>query len=176
MEGYLAQIIMFAGDFAPRFWAFCQGQLLPIQQNTALFSLLGTTYGGNGTTTFALPNMIGRSPVGISQGPGLSNVVLGEQSGSNTVTLLSNNLPAHTHTSTLTVAATSNAATTDEAGGAIPAGGTALFAPGATAAGAMGGVTVTVANAGGGQPISIRQPYIGMHFVICLSGIFPSRN
>ena len=176
MEGYIAQIIMFAGDFAPKFWALCQGQLLAIQQNQALFSLLGTTYGGNGITTFALPNMIGRSPLGIGQGLGLSNVNLGELSGANSVTLLSANLPAHTHTGTLTVVATSTAATLDEAGGAIPAGGTALFAPGGTASGAMGGVTATVANAGGGQPVSIRQPYIGMNFVICLSGIFPSRN
>lgn len=176
MEGYLAQIIMFGGDFAPRFWAFCQGQILSIAQNQALFALLGTTYGGNGTTTFALPDFRGRSPIGTGQGPGLSNVTLGELAGQQAVTLTANNLPAHTHTGTLSVAATSNAATTDEAGGAIPAGGLALFAPGATATGTMGGVTATVANTGANQPLPIRQPYLVMHFVICLSGIFPSRN
>lgn len=176
MEGYLAQIIMFAGDFAPRFWAFCQGQLLPIQQNAALFSLLGTTYGGNGTTNFALPDFRGRSPIGVGQGNGLSNVVLGEAAGQQQVTLSLSNLPAHTHTGTLSVAATSNPATTDEAAGAIPAGGQALFAAGATATSTMGGVTATIGNTGGNQPISIRQPYIVTNFVICLSGIFPSRN
>jgi microcystin-dependent protein len=176
MEGYLAQIIMFAGNFAPRFWAYCQGQTLSIAQNTALFSLLGTTYGGNGTTTFGLPDMRGRSPLGTATGPGLSTVTLGEQAGTQSVTLTINNLPVHTHTGTLSVAATSNPATTDEPGGAIPAAGTALFAPGATATSAFGGVTATVANAGGNQPASIRQPYLAMNFVICLSGIYPSRN
>lgn len=176
MEGYLAQIIMFAGDFAPRFWALCQGQLLPIQQNAALFSLLGTTYGGNGTTNFALPDFRGRSPIGIGQGFGLSNVVLGEVAGQQQVTLTLSNLPAHTHTGMLSIAATSNPATTDEAAGAIPAGGQALFAAGATAASTLGGVTATVGNTGGNQPINIRQPYIVTNFVICLAGIFPSRN
>lgn len=176
MEGYIAQIIMFAGDFAPRFWAFCQGQILPIAQNQALFSLLGTTYGGNGTTTFALPDFRGRSPIGVGQGPGLSDVTLGEVAGQQQITLLPANLPAHTHTGTLSVAATSSTATTDEPGGAIPAGGLALYAPGATATGAMGAVTATVGNTGGNQPMNIRQPYIVTNFVICLSGLFPSRN
>jgi len=176
MEGYLAQIIMFASDFEPRFWAFCRGQLLPIAQNTALFSLLGTTYGGNGTTNFALPDFRGRSPLGTGQGPGLSTVTLGELAGQQQVTLLSTNLPAHTHTGTLSVAATSNPATTDEPVGAIPASSPGVFAAGATATGAMGGVTATVGPTGGSQPINIRQPYIVTNFVICLSGIFPSRN
>src|SRR6188768_3694227 len=88
---------MFAGNFAPRNWAFCQGQILSIAQNTALFSLLGTTYGGNGQTTFALPDFRGRVAVGTGQGPGLANITLGELSGSPTVTLTINNMPAHNH-------------------------------------------------------------------------------
>src|SRR6478672_10112699 len=97
-EPFLAEIIMFAGNFAPRGWAFCQGQILSIAQNTALFSLLGTTYGGNGQTTFALPDLRGRVPVGTGQGPGLSNYDLGQVSGSESVTLTVSQMPAHNHT------------------------------------------------------------------------------
>lgn len=101
MEGYIAQIILFAGTFAPRGWAFCQGQILSISQNTALFSLLGTTYGGNGQTTFALPDLRGRAPIGTGQGPGLSSISLGQMAGTENVTLLITQLPAHTHTVTV---------------------------------------------------------------------------
>src|SRR5688572_13508567 len=97
MEGYLAQVIMFAGNFAPRGWAFCQGQILSIAQNTALFALLGTTYGGNGQTTFALPDLRGRVPVGTGQGPGLPSVTLGELAGEPAHTLISTEMPAHNH-------------------------------------------------------------------------------
>src|SRR5947208_9525764 len=95
---FLGGIFMFAGNFAPRGYALCQGQLMSIAQNTALFSILGTTYGGNGQTTFALPDLRGRAPVGQGQGPGLSNISLGEVAGSETVTLLSTNMPSHNHT------------------------------------------------------------------------------
>src|SRR5829696_275124 len=97
-EPFIATIIMFAGNFAPRGWAFCQGQLLSISQNTALFSLLGTTYGGNGQTTFALPDFRGRVAVGTGAGPGLSNISLGEQAGVPTVTLITQEMPMHNHT------------------------------------------------------------------------------
>src|SRR5215211_5950019 len=97
MEGYIAEIRLFAGNFAPRGWAFCYGQILSIAQNTALFSLLGTTYGGNGQTTFALPDFRSRVPVGAGTGPGLANISLGEVSGHETVTLLLNQMPVHTH-------------------------------------------------------------------------------
>src|ERR1700741_2890888 len=96
-EAFIGSIVLFAGNFAPRGWAFCAGPILPICQNTALFSIVGTTYGGNGQTTFALPDLRGRVAVGTGQGPGLSNVTLGELSGSPTVTLISNNMPAHNH-------------------------------------------------------------------------------
>src|ERR1041384_4599952 len=97
MDPFIGQIIMFAGNFAPQGWAFCAGQLMSISQNTALFSILGTTYGGNGQTTFALPALRSRTPVGPGQGPGLSNITLGEVSGTETVTLLTTQMPAHTH-------------------------------------------------------------------------------
>src|SRR5689334_10336146 len=96
-EPFIGSIVLFAGNFEPRGWAFCQGQLLSIAQNTALFSILGTTYGGNGQTTFALPDLRGRAPVGQGQGPGLPLVQLGQQGGANTVTLTVPNLPAHNH-------------------------------------------------------------------------------
>src|SRR5690349_13883210 len=96
-EPFIGEIIMFAGNFAPRGWAFCQGQILSIAQNTALFSILGTTYGGNGQTTFALPDFRGRVPVGQGQGPGLSSYVLGEVSGTESTTLLTTNMPVHNH-------------------------------------------------------------------------------
>ena len=99
-EAFIGEIRMFAGNFPPRGWQFCQGQLLSIAQNTALFSILGTTYGGNGQTTFALPDLRGRYPMQPGQGPGLSPRTLGEQGGSETVTLISNQMPAHTHSHT----------------------------------------------------------------------------
>src|SRR5215207_9632471 len=97
-EPFIGEIRMFGGNFAPRGWAFCEGQLLSIAQNTALFSILGTTYGGNGTTTFALPDLRGRVPIQPGQGPGLSPYTLGQMSGQENVTLLITNIPAHTHT------------------------------------------------------------------------------
>src|SRR5215211_4319727 len=99
-EPFIGQIMLVPYNFAPRGWAFCAGQILPIAQNTALFSLLGTTFGGNGQTTFALPDLRGRAPIGQGQGPGLSNISLGEAAGTETVTLLSTNMPAHSHTVT----------------------------------------------------------------------------
>jgi microcystin-dependent protein len=171
MEGYIAQIIMFAGTFAPRNWAFCQGQIMSIAQNTALFSILGTTYGGNGQTTFALPDLRGRVPVGTGQGPGLSNYVLGEVIGSESVTLSVQNLPAHNHPIL---------ANGGEGGNALPSGAYMgkspndnLYAPttdNTTMGPQMCGLT------GNNQPVSIIQPVLGMNYVICLYGIFPSRN
>ncbi len=177
MEGYLAQIIMFAGDFAPKFWAYCAGQLLSIAQNTALFSLLGTTYGGNGQTTFGLPDLRGRVAVGTGQGPGLPNISLGQASGTPTTTLIISNMPAHNHTATTSVAVSSVNTTSEEAAGNILANQAQNFyAPAATANGSLGGITTTVGVTGGNQPVSIMQPYLGMNFVICLQGLYPSRN
>ena len=177
-DPFLGSIALFAGNFAPRGWAFCAGQLLSIAQNTALFSILGTTYGGNGQTTFGLPDLRGRVPVGVGQGPGLSNIVLGEQGGVETVTLLTTQMPTHNHII--------NGVATGLANNANPTGN----APG-IGAGASNNAPVNMYNsgtpaaamnaqtcgfAGGNQPHTNVQPYLGMNFVICLFGIFPSRN
>ncbi|MGV8804793.1 MAG: phage tail protein [Polaromonas sp.] len=168
----MGELRMFAGNFAPRNWALAQGQIMSIQQNTALFSILGTTYGGDGRTTFGLPNLSSRVPVGVGAGPGLTPRSLGEQGGSETVTLTSGQLPSHTHT----LSVSSSPATTG-----VPAAGTALAA--SQNAGAYGsGVPNTVLHsasvgiAGSSQPVPTLPPYLGMNYIICLYGIFPQRN
>jgi microcystin-dependent protein len=176
MDPAMASIIMFAADFSPKYWAYCNGALLQINQNQALFSLLGTTYGGNGITTFGLPDLRGRTPVGTGSGPGLSTISLGEVSGVNTLTLTTSQMPSHTHLATLSVGATSGNANTEEPAGAIPAAGTNYFRPDGAGIGGLGGVSATVAATGGSQPFNIKQPYIGIHFIICIQGIFPSRD
>lgn len=193
---FIGQIIQFGGNFQIRGYAFCNGQTLSIAQNTALFSLLGTTYGGNGTTTFALPDLRSRSMVHFGQGPGLSNISLGEQAGSESATLTINQIPSHTHSSTFTSTSTLGASTTKgtlqapSAGavlartkdGAIPGPSLPLiYLPSGTATTVnLGGLNVagTVANAptGGNQPVGIRNPYLGINHLIALQGIFPSRN
>lgn len=174
MEGTMATIMLFAADFAPKNWALCNGQLLGIAQNQALFALLGTTFGGDGRTTFGLPNFQGRTPVGTGQGAGLSNVVLGEMAGSQSVTLSTANLAAHTHPVTATLNGTTSGPNTDENNGAILAG-TNSYA--ASTNGQLAGVAVQPSGSTGqNQPVSIQQPFLGMNFVICMYGIFPSRN
>jgi microcystin-dependent protein len=173
---FIAEIRMFAGNFAPRGWAFCQGQILSIAQNTALFSLVGTTYGGNGQTTFALPDFRGRVPVGTGQGPGLPPVNLGQLSGEAAHTLTINELPAHNHSATANGVA--GAGTTTSPSGATWASSStrdALYATAGSAA-AMAPNAVTVGMAGGSQPHNIMQPYLGISVIIALEGIFPSRN
>jgi microcystin-dependent protein len=177
MDPYLAVVAMFAGNFAPRGWAFCHGQLISISQNTALFSLLGTTFGGNGQTTFALPDLRSRTPIHPGQGPGLPNVVLGEMSGSENATLISNNLPAHNHIGTITMGVSTTAATTDEPLGSVPATGSVnTWQQGAASDGNLGGVSAIMHTAGSSQPFSIRQPYIAINFIIAMEGVYPSRN
>ncbi|MGB3006263.1 MAG: tail fiber protein [Chitinophagaceae bacterium] len=178
MEGTIGEIRMFAGNFAPRSWAFCAAQLLPIAQNTALFSILGTTYGGNGQTTFGLPDFRGRVAVGTGQGPGLSNVSLGEVSGNPTTTLLSNNMPAHTHQVTGNInpqAATDGALGTD-ANGRYIGPGSFYSTAGDNVNMAPIPVNLPTTVAGNSQPFSLMQPYLGMNYIICLFGIFPSRD
>ena len=178
MEGTIAEIRMFAGTFAPRNWAFCAGQLLSISQNTALFSILGTTYGGNGQTTFALPDFRGRVSVGTGQGPGLSNINLGEQAGTETVTLLATQMPIHNHS--INGVATGLANNANPTGNAPGIGAVAsdsapvnMYNSGAPAAAMNPNVC---GKAGGSQPHNNIQPYLGMNYIICLFGIFPSRN
>lgn len=180
MEGYISEIRMFAGNFAPRGWAFCQGQILSIAQNTALFSLLGTTYGGNGQTTFALPDFRGRVAVGTGQGPGLPSVNLGEMSGAPTHTLIITEMPAHNHTAQATVNAVSATGNSASPASALPAGSSARDNQYSNAAAstqmAAGMVGVTIGIAGGSQPHNNMQPYLGMNYIICMEGIYPSRN
>lgn len=185
-QPYLGQIIMFAGNFAPNGWALCNGQLLSIAQNSALFSILGTTYGGDGITTFALPNLQGRVPEHWGTGPGLPAVVIGESAGSNNVSLLVGNLPQHTHP--VVPPCSSSAGTSTTPVNSYPAvdAVTATFTPPST----HGTITVnsfastsnqTMAPfvsgpTGGSLPINIQQPYLAVTFIIALQGIFPSRG
>jgi len=178
MEPFLGQITLFPFNFAPKGWAFCQGQLMPIQQNTALFSLLGTFYGGNGTTTFGLPDLRGRVPVSQGQAPGLSNYAIGSFQGAETVTLLASQVPPHSHP----FPAFAVQATTNAPNGALPAEGHSTgrgapavntYAPLTTAVPLASG---QVALAGNGQPHNNLQPYLTLNWCIALQGIFPSRS
>lgn len=179
MEGFfIAQIMAFAGNFAPTGWAFCNGQLLNISSNTALFSLLGTTYGGNGTTTFGLPDLRGRTPIGVGQGPGLANVSWGEQAGSASIVLTSANIPAHTHTVAASVAVTDAVASIDEPANAIlTMSDRVMYSQPAQANGFLAAGTLNTApNTGGNAGFDNYKPYLGINYVICQQGIFPSRN
>jgi len=168
MEPFIGQIQPFGFNFAPRGWAKCDGQILSIAQNTALFSLLGTTYGGDGRTTFALPDLRGRNGVHIGQGPGLSNVTWGERGGAETRTLTVLNLPSHGHAINA-----KEEGTTDNPSGAFIAGdGTNAFGSASDTVMA----STSVGNTGGNQPINIQNPYLGVNYCIALQGIFPSRN
>lgn len=174
-EPFLGQITMFAGNFAPRGWAFCNGQLLPISSNSALFSLLGTNYGGDGRTTFGLPDLRGRVPVnsgssGVgSAGPGLTARRLGEQGGSERVTLTTNQLPSHTHD--VAPRATNDEQTTNRPVDGVPARGGSYAAAGTESA-----ASVTSTATGGGQPVENMPPYLAINFIIALQGTFPSRS
>lgn len=170
-EPFLAQIMLFGGNFAPRGWAFCNGQILSISQNTALFSLLGTTFGGNGQTTFALPDLRGRVPIHPGQGPGLSNYSPGQQGGTESNTLTQGQMPAHTHAAALN--ASSNPSSDTLPNGNFLAEGNSYTN---TTNAQMNANAVSLGVAGGSQPFPILQPYLGVNFIIALEGIFPSRN
>jgi microcystin-dependent protein len=173
MDPFVAEIRVFGFNFAPKGWAFCDGQILPISQNTALFSLLGTTYGGNGTSTFGLPNLQGSAPMFHGQGPGLSARVIGETGGEAAVTLLESEMPSHTHGAT--------AQTVDPGDTRIPASQLNL------GSGATGGIysasapsgtmdPAATSMSGGNQPHNNLQPYLTLNFCLALQGIFPARS
>jgi len=180
-NGYLGEIRLFAANFAPQNWAFCRGQLLAINSNQALFSLLGTFYGGNGSTNFALPNLQGRALVGTGTGSGLTSYIIGETAGAATNTLISSNLPPHNHTSvtgTITMPVTSQAPNS-----LLPTGN--YFANDGTqkydvqndgVAMRPFNVNLSVNAKGSGTPINNMMPYLVMNYIICISGIYPSRN
>lgn len=172
-EAYLGEIRMFAGNFAIKNWAMCNGQVLSISQNTALFSILGTTYGGNGQTTFALPDLQGRVPVHQGQGPGLSPYVLGQKSGVEGVSLNANQMPSHTHAFTPQASNASGAASRPGGGYLANSGSTPIYA--ASSDGTTMG-SQTIGNTGNNLPFSIIQPVLCVTFLIALYGIFPSRN
>jgi microcystin-dependent protein len=180
MEGMIGEIRMFGGNFPPRNWAFCDGQLLAISQNDALFSIIGTIYGGDGRTTFGLPDLRGRAAIGPGNGPGLPQYRLGERGGQVELNLTAQNLPSHAHT----LNASNAAGTGSNPAGNFPAvsqvqverGGESLevkaygTAPNSQMAGN------TIGNTGGGVPFGVRNPCLGAYYIICLVGIYPSRS
>ena len=174
VQPFVGEIQMFAGTFAPKGWALCDGQLLPISQNTALFSLLGTTYGGNGQTNFALPDLRGRAPLQPGAAAGLSPYDLGQAGGDETVTLVTSQIPGHSHS----LNGKATAATTGAPAGDLLAktdvnAATALiYRPSGTSAQLN---PQAIAPTGGTQPHNNMQPYLTVNFVIALQGIFPSR-
>lgn len=181
MEPFLGQIMLFGGNFAPRGWALCHGQLLPISQYSALFSLLGTTYGGDGRTTFGLPDLRGRAPIGVGHGPGLSTITWGERGGSETHRLSIAEMPSHDHsgsTLTGTVGCNEEDGDNEEAAGHT-FGNTATKPYNNNAVdNQMSSVTISGSTGknGGGSSFNIRNPYIGITYVIALQGIYPSRS
>jgi microcystin-dependent protein len=172
-DPFVAEIRIFPFNFAPKGWAFCDGQLLPLSQNTALFSLVGTMYGGDGKSTFGLPNMQGNAPMFWGQGPGLSLHDEGELSGSETVTLLESEMPAHSHALN-SLAATGNRTT--PVGNAIArvTGATPYLPPAGAQLASMS--DQAIAPAGGDQPHNNMQPYLTLNFCIALQGVFPPRT
>lgn len=176
-QPYIAQIILFPYTFAPRSWAFCEGQLMSIAQNSALFSIIGTTYGGDGVTTFALPNLSERSAISSGQGPTLSNYVLGQPVGQSTVTISVAQMAGHSHQAfagNLTTA--SQTQLTPVAGGWIAPStqGGHIFSDIAAPQEKLNQSALMIA--GGSQPHENMQPFLGLHYCIAVEGIFPSRN
>ncbi len=173
MDPFVAEIRIFPFNFAPKGWAFCDGQLMPISQNTALFSLLGTTYGGDGKSTFALPNMQGNAPMHPGQGPGLSLHDLGETGGSDTVSLLESEIPSHSHSMSAQNVPLGTVTTASGNTFSRPASGN-LFNKANPVVVNMS--DQTLAPAGGDQPHNNMQPYLTLNFCLALQGVFPPRT
>ena len=170
---FIGEIRRFAGNFAPRGWAFCDGQLLPISQNTALFSILGTTYGGDGRTTVGLPDLRGHAALHPGRGPGLSSYRLGQRSGAEKVTIQANQMPSHNHS----VGCTSTEGNVGSPVGAIPGAETAATVSFWSDAAADGTMKASmIKNAGGSQGHTNMQPYLAVNHIIALVGVFPSRS
>jgi microcystin-dependent protein len=171
-DPFVAEIRIFPFNFAPKGWAWCNGQLLPISQNTALFSLLGTTYGGDGKSTFALPNLEGSAPMHPGQGPGLSLHDLGETGGSETVSLLESEIPSHTHT-LMASTSTANQPGPNQNNSLARVQGATPYGP---ATNLVMMAPQALAPAGGDQPHNNMMPYLTLYFCIALQGVFPPRS
>ncbi|MBD0257984.1 MAG: phage tail protein [Cytophagales bacterium] len=179
MDAYIASILLFAGNFAPRGWALCQGQILAIAQNTALFSLVGVYYGGNGQTTFGLPDLQGRTPIGAGAGSGRTPRNLGEVGGTEMHTLTTQEMPSHAHTVTI-AATTADGTTSTPASNTLPANvvddrtqPVNAYTTGIPNVSSNAGATSAV---GGNQSHNNMQPYQVLNYIICMEGIYPSRN
>ena len=173
-EPFLAEIRIFAGNFAPRGWAFCNGQTLPIDQNTALFSLLGTIYGGDGRTTVGLPNLQGRSPMHPGRGPGLTSYRLGQIAGSETVTLNQAQMPSHTHDTAGSISSFTGLNPVRNAWGTSQAGD--YYRKGDAGGPNVNMHADALAKAGGNQAHNNNQPFLAMYYIIALQGLYPSRS
>lgn len=172
-EPFIGQIMAVGFNFAPRGWAMCDGQLLPISQNDALFALIGTTYGGDGVTTFALPDLRSRIAIHQGQGPGLTNRPIGQASGTEAVTLLTNQMPSHTHPVSATAVNADKPTPANNIWATEPTTSTLFYGAGPTDS-TMNPQTISAA--GGNQPHDNLMPYLTMTYVIALFGIFPSRG
>lgn len=179
MEPYIGEIRIFAGTFAPVGWLYCNGALVQISENPALFQLIGTTYGGDGQTTFAVPNMAGRVVVGQGQAPGLTNYVMGQMQGTEQVTLTNLNLPVHNHPLTASVSVLTGAATGQNSPNQAyfsDKGPTAYSTTVGTGALAPAAMTGTMTPAGSSMPHSNVQPVTAINYIICTEGIYPTQN
>ncbi len=173
-EGIIGEIRMFAGNYAPNGWAFCNGQVLSIASNSQLFVVIGTSFGGNGTSTFALPDLRGRVPVGFGNGPGLTNYTLGQESGTETKTLTTQNIPTHSHN--INIKAVSELGNTNSPENNYFAN-TGIFDNEYRAAGTEVNMKQqSTESAGNGTAVDIRQPSLAINFIICVSGTFPAQN
>jgi microcystin-dependent protein len=171
-EPFIAEIRIFAGNFAPRSWAFCNGQLLPVSQNTALFSLVGTTYGGDGRTTFGLPNLQGRAPMHPGRGPGLTDRRLGQSSGAETATVSDAQMASHSHSAR----GSENAAVASAPANNYVARGGGRGVNSYLNEDTSVGLTKELLPTGGGQAHNNMQPYLAINFIIALEGLYPSRS
>ena len=176
MEGNIGEIRGFAGDFAPRTWALCEGQLMQISQNTSLFSIIGTIYGGDGRTTFALPDLRGRAPLQQGIGPGLSDINLGQRGGAEYTYLNIPQLPPHSHTAAMhVVKAQGNKPSPQGKVLAADSSGNSIYST-STPDETLSSSAISIGNTGSGTAVPLRNPYLGINMIICLQGIFPSRS